>query len=507
MAFDDKVVAAALGSKYGEGGVKAGYDFLEKIVQVPLRLPAASGTSLRRFFLREVDRLLNEAQITISEEEAHSFVHGFDRGFGRALTTPRMARRYGNALAFGIPLLAGEVATVDLLLIEAMRVFFPTLYDFVKTNSKTVLHPGIEDYNKQETIDLVTSAIDRVEVTYRTDARRLLFAVFPRLESVFGNMTYSSESDVAWAREKRVCSEEYFQRYFSYALAKGDVSDREIAMICSAAEQKNAEAVAKQLKRLLTAETAESVLTKLSHRVDELCGDAAALLAKEFARCGSLFSRIGGFASLSPSTRAGGLVAALVERSPKGDQRLAIATETLHEAEPIGFAAECLSWFRAGRDKPESERAFTEADANKLCKTLADRINSSADCALIKDNENLLLLMYVWSNFGYPNAPRELLTKCLESDATLVVRYLRSAVGMAYPIDGSRPHPGDFDKDSHSAVLRYVDGPTIYAALKKLFGDRLNQVPPAIRNNDVSDDERIAQQFAALHKSSTRAQG
>jgi len=46
LAFDDKAVAAALGSEYGEGNEAAGYDFLEKIVQVPLRLPAASG--LRR---------------------------------------------------------------------------------------------------------------------------------------------------------------------------------------------------------------------------------------------------------------------------------------------------------------------------------------------------------------------------------------------------------------------------------------------------------------------------
>ena len=36
LAFDDRAVAAALGSKYGEGSVRAGYDFLEKIVQVTI---------------------------------------------------------------------------------------------------------------------------------------------------------------------------------------------------------------------------------------------------------------------------------------------------------------------------------------------------------------------------------------------------------------------------------------------------------------------------------------
>ena len=250
----------------------------------------------------------------------------------------------------------------------------------------------------------------------------------------------------------------------------------------------------------MTAETAESVLTKLTHRSDDLSGEAAALIAKEFSRYGSLLLRMGGFARLSPFTRAGGLVAQLVERSPKGNQRLAIATEILRQAEPIGFAAECLSWFRAGKDKPESERTFGEADANKLCKSLADRINSSADCAMIKDETNVLLLLYVWANFGYANAPRDLLAKCFESEPAVVVPYLRSAVGMAYPGDGGRPHPGDFDRDAYSAVLRHADGPTMDAALQKVFGDRLNEAVHRVRNRDVSDDERIAQQFVALHR-------
>jgi predicted KAP-like P-loop ATPase len=497
LAFDDKAVAAALGSQYGEGNVKAGYDFLEKIVQVPLRLPAASGTSLRRFFLAEVDRVLGTAQIKLSEDEARSFVDGFDRGFGRAITTPRMAKRYGNALAFGLPLLAGEVSTADLLLIEAMRVFFPTLYDFVKLNSETVLNPPIEVHNRQDTIALVSSGIDTVETNYRADARRLLLALFPRLESVFGSMAYSSESEIGWAREKRICARDYFQRYFSYAIAKGDVSDRQIDELCAAAaEQKNASAVSHQLKKLMVAKQAESVLTKLSYRVDELSTDAAAVIAKEFVLYSGVFSREGGFARLSTFTRAGGLVASLVERLPKGKQRLDVAVQILRQAVPIGFAAECFSWFRAGQDRPEEERRFNDADMEKLGKLLADRIKSNADCSLIRDEENLLSLMYVWDHFGQSKAPGEFLQKCFQTEPALVVPYLLSAVGMAYPSDGGRPHPGSFDKDAYDAVSKYVDTATIYDALLKLFGDRLKLKPSVFPKNP---DEHIAQQFAALH--------
>jgi hypothetical protein len=502
LAFDDKAIAGALGTQYGEGDTSAGYDFLEKIVQVPLRLPAASDASLRRFFLAEVDRVLGAAEVSLSEEEAHSFVSGFDRGFGRAVTTPRMAKRYGNALAFGLPLLAGEVNVVDLLLIEAMRVFFPTLYEFVKANSETAVDPAIEPHTRQATADLVSAGIDTVDPRYRTDARRLLLALFPRLETVFGNMTYSSESDLAWAREKRVCSRDYFQRYFSYAIGAGEVSDREIDKLCSAAEQNKPEAVSEQFKRLFSTQTAESLLSKLSYRVDQLSPQSAAILAQQFCGYGNLFLRTGGFARLSPFTRAGGLIAALVERTPKGDQRLQIARQVLRDANPLGFAGECLRWFRAGRDKPEEQRMFNDRDVDELGKMLADRIQSAAAASLISDEANLLLLMYVWDHFGKTGAPRRFLEKCLQKEPELVVPFLRSAVGMSYPSDGGRPHPGPFENDSYSAVLRYADGAKIYDALTKAFRDRLNQ-PAPFRDDGNNPDERIAQQFAALHQQRT----
>ncbi len=47
LAFDDEMVADALGERYGKGGIKAGRQFLEKIIQVPLYLPPADRASLR----------------------------------------------------------------------------------------------------------------------------------------------------------------------------------------------------------------------------------------------------------------------------------------------------------------------------------------------------------------------------------------------------------------------------------------------------------------------------
>ena len=162
-----------------------------------------------------------------------------------------------------------------------MRVFYPSLYDFVKKmHSETLLTPPL-DYDKQERIAPLSSGIDTIDVRYRTGARRLLSVLFPRVDSIFGNTAYGSESEVAWAKEKRVCSTEYFQRIFSYALGKGDISDQKIAAVIKAAEQNNAELVSKQFEEFLSTKTAENVLSKLSHRTDEAISARGSIVGRK----------------------------------------------------------------------------------------------------------------------------------------------------------------------------------------------------------------------------------
>src|SRR5690606_34906043 len=70
LAFDDAIVASSLGERYGRGNVEAGRVFLDKIVQVPLRLPPAEETALRRVALEGVDEALRLSGIAITEREA-----------------------------------------------------------------------------------------------------------------------------------------------------------------------------------------------------------------------------------------------------------------------------------------------------------------------------------------------------------------------------------------------------------------------------------------------------
>jgi len=499
LAFDDLVVAASLGKQYGEGTSAAGYDFLEKVVQVPLRLPAASEAALRRYCLGEVDRVLKLSGIQLSEDEVHAFVNGFDRGFSAAVNTPRMAKRYGNALAFALPLLRGEVNVIDLLLIEGIRVFFPGLYDFIKANPPLFLEAVGEGEDRQEVADRVKFGLSAVPEELRGGAKRIVLGLFPRLRAAFENFHYGPDYEEIWAKGQRVCSDRYYQRYFSYAIPKGDIADEDINSLCAAAEIGEPSSVNVQAERLLSGGANEAMINKIWQRVDSLSPSSASLLALALAPHGKLFPQTQGIMRFSLFSRSAGLINALLNRVPRSKVRYNVAKRVVETSFPVGFAAECFSWFRSGGETPEPERTLTLADEKKLGKVLAKRIKANATLQLIQEEQNIHRLLYIWSHYLSTAEPRAFVRKCVREDSSIAVIYLKSLVSMAYPLDGSPPHLGDFEGDSYAAVEKIVDVADIYRAVKARFGATLDGDDfNAARRPGA--EERIAHQFAVLYR-------
>ena len=125
LSFDEKMVAQAIAERYGAGDLKSGENFLEKIIQVPLIIPKAQKEALLNYTYDLLNKILEQNNITISEEESNRFTSIFRRNIFPFLVTPRLAKRYSNILSFSIPMMKGEVNLIDLLIIEAVKVFFP----------------------------------------------------------------------------------------------------------------------------------------------------------------------------------------------------------------------------------------------------------------------------------------------------------------------------------------------------------------------------------------------
>ena len=171
LSFDQEMVSSAIGERFGAGDKKAGENFLEKIIQVPLPIPKAHSESLRRFCSERIENSMRKSAISLSKEEKERFDYQFRTNILIRLRTPRLAIRYSNILSFSLPLLKGEVNIVDLMLIEALRVFYPDHYSFVKNNPDYFTHID-SDFNSEEQfrnstkVDLIKKHLKQVSLPY-----------------------------------------------------------------------------------------------------------------------------------------------------------------------------------------------------------------------------------------------------------------------------------------------------------------------------------------------------
>src|SRR5690606_21652158 len=91
LSFDQVMVAAAIGDRFGSGNKEAGEHFLEKIIQVPLNIPKAQPKALQAFCFQLINAAI--AGIDISREEMQRFGLQFTTNVLPRLKTPRLAVR------------------------------------------------------------------------------------------------------------------------------------------------------------------------------------------------------------------------------------------------------------------------------------------------------------------------------------------------------------------------------------------------------------------------------
>lgn len=504
LAFDDEMVAAALGERYGGGGMAAGRSFLEKIVQVPLHLPPAETIELRAVAFDGVNAALELSGWDLSREQGEAFVQCFVDALEPQMRTPRQAKRYVNALAFSLPLLKGEVYPVDLMIIEAIRVFYPKLYAVIRDNPNLFLkgardgdHERIE-MQRRRTRELVDQALENAGVADKERVwDRLIEILFPRTR----NMGYGSEWNLIWAKEQRICAEEYFSRYFSYSVPPGDVGDVEIQQLIEDVSSGTIDQASEKLTALAKRRAMARAVTKLRQREDSVDPSAARKIALAIARNAFLLPREQGMFVLGGTfTQAAILVAHLVRRLPLED-RSAMAGEILLSAEPLPFAAECFRWMRHSEDQPDEKRCIPADEEASLGRMLAGRILAVAsELPLYKRfGEDAPRLYWIWQEFRGREEVREAITRWLAGEPDGVDQFLDNFVGRAWGLETGVSQRAELRRDQYNVIAELVDPALILLRLRDRYGLGIDSAD-FVRAADLPENRKIAYEFAAIHR-------
>ena len=205
VAFDRVRVEQAL----SEDGLP-GRAYLEKIIQLSFDVPQAPRRLLRSQVFKELDRIL-APMVSVPLDQSRWAEVYYDV-IDPLLSNMRDVTRYAISARPTIESLGGQVDLVDLLAMEALRVFRPELFRRlsqlrdVLTGARSASYR--EEAAKQKTDDLLTKFSDDDKLI-----RSLIRNVFPGALQYIENSFYGSDSESAWRTTYRMADVDFFDLY------------------------------------------------------------------------------------------------------------------------------------------------------------------------------------------------------------------------------------------------------------------------------------------------------
>ncbi|MEN6554174.1 MAG: P-loop NTPase fold protein [Methanobacterium sp.] len=266
VAFDRNVVEKALSNNQGIYG----QEYLEKIVQVGFNIPIADQTLIQRFLFSELDKII----VDIKQEEFNQnrWASLYNHGYKDLFKSIRDVKRYINSLRMTFKSISHEVNPIDYLGIEALRVFLPEVYQFIAENKSLFLQESHIWNHQKEPSQEITMKLSKIfstsEEKYKDSAKEISLQLFPSLNFYYQNFTNYSVGQLEWQKEKRICTEEFFDTYFLLGVPTGGVSQIEIDQIINSAA--NMQQIIKLFTSYYDNNRIRKLIVALSYRIEGL---------------------------------------------------------------------------------------------------------------------------------------------------------------------------------------------------------------------------------------------
>lgn len=507
LSFDDDMVSAALGDRFGEGNQNSGQNFLEKIIQIPLKIPVAQPAALQKFCFDIINRSIETNKIDLPDDEGRSFGNEFSQNILIMLSTPRLAVRYGNTLSFSMPLLHKEVNMVDLMLIEAIKIFYPKYYELIKSNPEYFIGSYSNGYShdrNNEKIKLFNELLEKtgsdLSKRQRECIKNLLQRLFPEIKQALQNYSYNRDSANDWFKQQRIASAKYFNRYFSYAVIEGEISDIAFNNFISDIPNQTDPEITKSLKHLIAQSSTETFLLKIRSREEDLSWDVSFKLSRIIAIESELFQKPTGFSFrfASPNGQAVFFIVQLIKKHTNKEEQLQLIEKLMKEANPFEFASE-LFYELKRKDKYEEKEFFSVKEYQTIVAHLITRAQKESVHSSIfeKFPEQTA---YLFNEWGAKNKSqltkyvKAILNKDFSKSLDLLRAFTPTIVSTAY----ETPFKANFAKDDYNFFIALFDKHYIKKLLNKVFSDKkLNKekVKWSDRGDNNQTDINMVRQF------------
>ena len=216
-------------------------EFLEKIVQKPIPLPAIEQQNIDQFLDIHLEKLFDE--LAISKEKREKFYKDFHLIYlmqiSKFFKTLRRVKRYVNGLRSTLPLVKNEVNLYDFLILEIICNFFPKIYDDIWRNPWSYLpikwdikhyfsSPFASGVNEDKKNEIIQGHIANIVADEKDDEiiKGLLKALFFEVEnSLEQSQSGQNKSVETYRVEKCITHPDCFKKYFMLKVPSSEISD------------------------------------------------------------------------------------------------------------------------------------------------------------------------------------------------------------------------------------------------------------------------------------------
>ncbi|MGE5352077.1 MAG: P-loop NTPase fold protein [Acidobacteriota bacterium] len=472
LSFDEPTLAMQLGGGGNKENLAKGRRILEKVLHLSLKIPPAGKFRLLEMCYNGIYRILSDLNIDTETVRMKKFKEKFSEAFSYVLKTPRQCNLYLNTISSSLPAYGVGLDNLDFMIVEAIRVFYPVLYEVIRNNPDTFI--GVE-LNKsrrgevEESISLFTvnKALDNMPDEEQKAVKVLMAGLFPCLKGIpgFGANDYFPQNP--WIEEMPVASKQYFSRYFLLNTSGTDDLQREIDKLLLRSTTANINDLALSVRKLVRQAGMDAFITGVENRISEVSAVASGNMIRALAQTGGSFLNPESLFSFETVySHPAVLIRKLLLNIPGLNDRFSIAAFLMKESEPVSFAFECLRWMRPYEKEVE---IFSSEILEELSQILTERIKSLAyrHPVYLSMPEETPLLLSVWSFLGSREETTRYLESTFHKEPENVVEFIKCYMPDEWIESRDNELTGSFLLNLNSSVSGVIDSKVVYKQLEK----------------------------------------
>ena len=185
--------------------------------------PANAAKTLYNYAIALLDEVMKKNNAFVEQEDGERFTSIYSKTFLQSAKSIYTAKRHANTLAEALPILKNKVNISDLITITGIKIFYPKLYELIKTNGGVLAGPiphATYDQCKQE-LQALRKKLEAAIKGYDDESnngnfiRGMLALLFPRLDVIYRDIQQTDEDYLRCVEKGRICSAEHFDLYFS----------------------------------------------------------------------------------------------------------------------------------------------------------------------------------------------------------------------------------------------------------------------------------------------------